>query len=175
MKVILAMVTSVDGKTTKWNNPDIYKWTSEEDQTHFFSLIEKSKVIIMGRKTFVAFKAAIKLSPGKLRIIMTKSPQKYKSLFVPNLLEFTSDSPKKIVEKLKMQGYNQILLVGGEQINYIFFRDKLINEVWLTIEPKIFGVGNGLISAEKLDIKLQLKRISKLNNTGTLLVKYLVI
>ena len=81
----------------------------------------------------------------------------------------------KIVEKLKMQGYNQILLVGGEQINYIFFRDKLINEVWLTIEPKIFGVGNGLISAEKLDIKLQLKRISKLNNTGTLLVKYLVI
>jgi len=44
MKVILAMVTSVDGKTTKWNNPDIYKWTSEEDQTHFFSLIEKSKV-----------------------------------------------------------------------------------------------------------------------------------
>lgn len=169
------MVSSVDGKTTKWNSSNIYKWTSPQDQSYFFSLIKKYKVIIMGRKTFMAAKSIIKPSPKNLRIILTTTPQKYKNLSVPNQLEFTSNSPKKILKKLSILGITQALLIGGGHVNNTFFKDKLINEVWLTIEPKIFGVGKTIVSLKKLDIKLQLQKVSRLNNMGTLLLKYQVI
>lgn len=174
MKVILAMVSSVDGKTTKWTNPKIYEWTSREDQAHFFSLIEKSKVIIMGRKTFFAAKSIIKLSPKQLRIVLTKTPKEYANMAIDGQLEFTNDSPQKLIKKLERKGYTQILLTGGQQINTLFLNVKLINEVWLTVEPSIFGSGNGLVSEEKLDVQMQLKSIKKLNKNGTILLKYLV-
>lgn len=175
MKVILAMVMSVDGKTTKWSNPKIYEWTSKEDQNHFSSLIESSRVIIIGRKTFVAAKSIIKLSPNNLRIILTKAPKEYESISIDGQLEFTDDSPKEILKKLKTRGYTQALLAGGEHVNALFFKEHLINEVWLTIEPHIFGFGNQLVAEEKLDTQMQLKSIRRLNKNGTILLKYLVI
>lgn len=174
MKVILAMVASVDGKTTKWNNPDIYKWTSKEDQIYFRSLVEKNNVIIMGRRTFDAVRLIIKLSPERLRIVMTKTPEKYVDLSIAGQLEFTNDSPRRIVNRLESRGYTQVLLVGGGYINTLFFKSKLIDEVWLTIEPYIFGFGNSLVAEEKLNISFQLRSVEKLNKNGTILLQYLV-
>lgn len=123
----------------------------------------------------MAAKSTIKPSPKNLRIVLTSTPQKYKNLSVPNQLEFSSDSPQKIIKKLDMLGITQALLIGGEHVNSTFFKDKLINEVWLTIEPKIFGVGKTIVSFKKLDVKMQLQKVSKLNKMGTLLLKYQVI
>ena len=94
MKVIVAMVMSVDGKTTKWDETNIYTWTSPEDQKQFFSLIEENNAIAMGRKTYSAAKHLIKLSPLKLRIILTQKPELYED--IPGQLEFRSN-PKEIV------------------------------------------------------------------------------
>lgn len=174
MKVILAVVASVDGKTTKWQDPNIYTWTSAEDQKHFFSLIEENNAIVMGRKTYDAAKHFIKLSPQKLRIILTTSPEDYKDTGVPGQLEF-KNNPKKIVDELEQKGYKQVLLVSGAQVTTAFLRNNLVNELWLTIEPKIFGQGNPLLQEEELNINLQLKSIKKLNKQGTLLVKYNII
>ena len=175
MKVILAMVMSVDGKTTKWNDSKIYEWTSKEDQNHFSSLVKNSRVIIMGRKTFVAAKSIIKLSPKQLRIILTRNPEEYGNISIAGQLEFTDDSPKEILKKLKARGYTQVLLAGGEHVNASFFKEHLINEAWLTVEPHIFGSGNNLVAEEKLNIKMQLKSIRRLNKNGTMLLKYLAI
>lgn len=169
------MVMSIDGKTTKWSNPKIYEWTSTEDKMHFFSLVEKSKVIIMGRKTFIAAKSIMKLSPTRLRIILTKTPQEYADMQVDGQLEFTNDSPQELIKNIKARGYTQVLLAGGEQVNTLFFKAKLINELWLTIEPTIFGSGNNLVSEQKIDAHLQLQSIKKLNGRGTILLKYFVV
>lgn len=175
MKVILVMAMSVDGKTTKWFNSKIYGWTSTEDRDYFSSLIENNSVIIMGRKTFVAAKSVIKLSSKKLRIVLTKTPKKYENISIAGQLIFTDDSPKEIIKRLKASGYAQALLVGGEHINASFFKERLISEVWLTVEPCIFGSGKNLVAKEKLDTQMQLKSIRRLNKNGTILSKYLVI
>lgn len=172
MKVILAMVASIDGRTTKWSNTNIHEWTSEEDKQCFSHLIEKHNLILMGRQTYEAAKSVIKLSPGKLRIVMTKNPQKYSHLSVQNQLEFTNDTPEYLLKKLQEKGYKQALLVGGAHISTLFFKRNLIHEVWITIEPVIFGQGNKLVLDDKLDICLQLKSIQKLNAKGTILLKY---
>lgn len=41
MKIILLAVTSVDGFITRKNDPDIYKWTSVEDQALFLKKLKK--------------------------------------------------------------------------------------------------------------------------------------
>lgn len=175
MKIILAMVMSADGKTTKWEESNINDWTSQEDSDHFFSLIEKNNAILMGRKTYSASQSVIKLSSQKLRIVITKDPNKYSKFSVPNQLEFTNDDPKEIVDKLIERGFDQALLVGGENVNALFFKSKLISEIWLTVEPKIFGSGNSLVKDEKLDIGLELMSINRLNKKGTLLLKYKIL
>lgn len=174
MKITCVMVMSADGKTTKWNEPDIHRWTSKEDQRHFSSITKKDGVFIMGRKTFDAARKIMKLSPNILRVVMTKNPARYADMAVSNQLEFTTSGPKKLTEALAARGFKNAFLFGGEHTNTAFFREKLVHEAWLTIEPKIFGTGNNLVSEEKLNIDLQLKSIKKLNKKGTLLLKYAV-
>jgi riboflavin biosynthesis pyrimidine reductase len=63
---------------------------------------------------------------------------------------------------------------GGAHIATSFLKEQLIDELWLTIEPKIFGIGGNFVIAEKLDINLQLISCEKVNKQGTLITKYAV-
>lgn len=175
MKITFAMVMSADGKTTKWDNANIYEWTSKEDQEWFFELIDKHNLIIMGRKTFEAAKAMIKLSPQKLRIVITQNPEKYQDIAVPGQLQFTNKNPQQIVKKYKELGYTEALLVGGQQIALLFFKEKLIHELLLTVEPYVFGAGANLISKDNVDVQMKLINITKLNAKGTILIHYAII
>lgn len=173
MKVILVVVTSLDGKTTKWNLPDVHDLSSKEDQEYFFSTLAKNNLVIMGRKTFEVAKPDIYKNPKKLRVVITKNPKKYKD--VEGRLQFTSKQPEEILSDLEKKGFKQAMLVGGAEINGLFFKEKLVTEVWTTIEPKIFGTGNGLTAAQNLDVKLKLISSEKLNQNGTLLLKYIIV
>lgn len=174
MKVTMVMLTSVDGKTTKENDTNIYTWTSHEDRKHFLSLIKKHNLIIMGRSTYEASKPVIKLEKGKLRIVLTRSPNKYSNQLVKGQLEFSSESPEKLLKRLSLLGYKKLLLVGGGIINGLFLKDNLVDELYLTIEPKIFGTGKNIVEGQLLNTKLQLMSIKKLNKTGTLLLRYVI-
>jgi dihydrofolate reductase len=68
-----------------------------------------------------------------------------------------------------------MLVVGGAHIATSFLKEQLIDELWLTIEPKIFGVGGNFVIEEKLDIKLQLISCERVNLQGTLITIYSVI
>lgn len=171
----MVMLSSVDGKTTKGTDPNIYKWTSLEDQKYFFSLIKKHNIIVMGRATYEASKPVIKLEKGKLRIVLTKSPNKYLNQTIKGQLEFTNETPDQLVKRFTLLGYKKILLVGGGIINGLFLKQNLVDELYLTIEPRIFGTGKNIIEGQLLDTKLQLISIKKMNKIGTLLLKYKII
>ena len=72
-------------------------------------------------------------------------------------------------------GYKKILLVGGATINGLFLKENLVDELYLTIEPKIFGSGKNIIEGQLLDSKLKLLNIQKINKEGTLLLKYILV
>lgn len=172
MKVTIAAVSSLNGKITKGEDPNIYSWTSKEDATFYFSLIEKNSLIVMGSKTYEAARSVIKLKKNKLRVVLTRNPKKYLKEEIKGMLEFTNDNPLKLIKKLDDKGYKKMLVVGGGAINSLFLKSKLVNEIYLTIEPKIFGTGKALITEEDLSVSLKLISIKKLNNQGSLLLKY---
>lgn len=174
MNITLIAVTSVDGKTTKWGNPNIYKWTSKEDHDNFFSAVKSSNFVIMGSKTYDAARSVIKLSPNRLTLVMTRKPEKYSNDIIPGQLEFTSEMPEQIVKKFESK-YSHLLLTGGAEINKLFFESKLVNKVILTLEPTLFGDGTGLVETFPLDIQLQLDSVKQLNKRGSLLLQYSVL
>lgn len=174
MKIILAMVISVDGKSTKHNLPD-QSWASSEDSKHLRKLISENNLILMGGKTYETAKSHIKPSEGKLRIVVTRIPKKYEGDKVDGQLEFVNGSVSEIVDGLEKRGFEQMLLLSGQKLNQEFLEANLIDEIYLTVEPKIFGSGNGILSETNLDIQLELLSMEKLNEQGTILLKYKVI
>ena len=171
----MVMLSSVDGKTTQGNNKNVYVWSSKEDQKHFFSLIQKNNLIVMGRATYEASKPVIKLEKGKLRIVLTRSPNKYSNQSVKDQLEFSDESPNKLLKRLLALNYGNILLVGGSTTNGLFLKQNLVDKLYLTIEPKIFGSGKNLVDGQLLNTKLHLISVKKINKAGTLLLKYKII
>jgi dihydrofolate reductase len=68
-----------------------------------------------------------------------------------------------------------MFVVGGAHIGTSFLKEQLIDELWLTIEPRIFGVGSNFAIEEKLDINLHLISCERINEQGTLITKYAVL
>jgi len=68
-------------------------------------------------------------------------------------------------------GENSLQMLGKHKPD----NEQSVDELWLTIEPKIFGVGGSFVIEEKLDINLQLISCESANKQGTLLTKYTVI
>ena len=172
MKTILIFVSTLDGKITKWGDPFIRSWSSKNDQNYFDRIWNATRVIIMGSGTYNP--APIKASPDHLFIVMTHSPHKYIGSSIPGHLEFNDESPEKLLNRF-MQEEKSVLIVGGAQIATAFLKEQLIDELWLTIEPRIFGNGASFVTDEKLDIDLSLISSEKINERGTLITKYSVI
>lgn len=174
MHIILAMVVSVDGKSTKWDLPD-QSWASEEDKAHLSKLVSENSLILMGGKTYETAKNHIKPSAGKLRVVLTRDPIKFADDEVYQQLEFTNEPIEKLIERLEGMGFEKMLLLSGESLNKEFFEKKLINEIILTVEPKIFGSGRGISTDTKLEVDLKLKSFEKANDKGTLFLTYEVL
>mgnify|MGYP001573673824 FL=1 len=175
MKVILIMVSSLNGKITRGDDSDPTHWASKEDTALFASMKAQHNLIVMGSRTYEASQNKIKLKDSVLRIVLTNNPKRYESYTAPGQLEFTNEHPKHLVKRLEAQRFKKLLLVGGGETNTAFFKERLVDEIHLTLEPVLFGNGKPLISEGQFETKLRLTRSEKLNGKGTLHLVYNVI
>lgn len=173
MKKVLVFVSTLDGKVTHWGVPHVGKWASKEDQLYFKKIWDEASLTVMGSGTYDA--EPIKPTPTHHLVIMTRNPARYQPQEVIGQLEFTSQSPEQIVAHYEKEGLKQMLIVGGARLATSFLKAQLIDELWLTIEPKIFGVGDNFVIHEPMDIDLRLISVDKVNDRGTLITKYAVI
>lgn len=171
MRITLVAVTSINGKITRGDDPDIYKWTSKEDQEYYFLQIKRSKLIVMGSSTYGAAKHLIKLEKGTLRIVLTRTPGKYENEQEKGVLEFSNEKPSELVRRLEKQ-FDELTLVGGSRISSSFMKAGLVDEIYLTIEPVVFGSGKPLFADEEFESTFELVSIEKLNKKGTVMLKY---
>lgn len=173
MKTILVFVSTLDGKVTKWDDPHVRKWSSESDQVYFSGIWKNSRLIVTGSSTFDA--DPVKPSPDHLLVVMTRRPSDYKKYEVPGQIEFTDMTPVQLASRFEKEGYQQMVVAGGPHIATSFFKERLVDELWLTIEPMIFGAGASIVAAERLDINLKLISCEKVSDRGTMITKYSVL
>ena len=150
------MAITLDGKIGR-NAHHFPDWTGKADKQIFVEITKKSGCLIMGSKTFCTIGKPL---PERKNIIMTRSPHPSKF----ENLEFTNKSPLQILQQLSAQGYTEVVLAGGAQINGLFAQENLIDEIILTISPLIFGEGISLFS-QSLDLELTLLNFEKIDNS----------
>jgi dihydrofolate reductase len=173
MKVILVFVSTLNGKITRGSDPEVRKWSSESDQIHYERIWKESDLIVMGSRTY--FLNVITPSPSRLVLVMTGNPGIYKDREIPGQIEFTEKGPSELVNEFSRRNYELMTVVGGAHLATSFLKEKLVDELWLTIEPCIFGKGQDLIINDDIEVQLELKEIERVNDKGTLISKYGII
>jgi dihydrofolate reductase len=169
MNITLMLVSSLDGKITQGAKPGAEWWASPEDQTLFRAQIATHDLLVMGSATYEAAKAIIRPDPAILRIVMTRTPEKYASR--PGLA-FSDASPETIVRQAEKAGHTSLLLVGGAVTAGRFLNAGFVDELLITIEPYLFGTGTPLVTGLRRTTKLKLIECQQLNSQGTLLAQY---
>lgn len=152
MKIILMMAMTVDGIIAKHTNHNA-DWTSKADKKAFIAETKNHGVIIMGETTYQAIGRPL---PGRLNLILSLTPEKYQDKIQTGLLEFMKGTPEEIVNSLKSRGFQSAILGGGARTNSFFLKAGLVDEILITVEPKIFGVGLNFTEGEDLDLNLKL-------------------
>jgi dihydrofolate reductase len=72
------------------------------------------------------------------------------------------------LKELEEMGYESAVLGGGAFINGLFLEKGLIDEIAITIEPKIFGDGISLFKGD-FDVDLKLINTEKINDNSVVL------
>lgn len=170
MKVVLVFVSTLNGKITRGNDPEVRHWSSAEDQDYYTGIWQESKLVVMGRNTFILNK--ITPSPSRLLLVMTSNPGEYSGMAVPGQIEFTNKTPSQLVSGYSATGTERMTVVGGPLIATAFLREKLVDELWLTIEPRLFGQGLNLVSESDLDVRFRLAEVTRVNDSGTMITRY---
>jgi len=153
MKLILMMAMTLDGIIAK-NKEQNADWTSKADKKVFIEETKKAGAIIMGDTTFKAM--GKKSLPGRLNLILSLEPEKYKNLEKPGELKFMKAPAKEVVKYLEDKGYESAILGGGARTNSFFLKAGLVDEIYITVESKIFGIGMNFTEGEELNLDLEL-------------------
>ncbi len=159
------MAITLDGKIGKTSD-HLSNWTSREDKQQFIEITKKVGVIIMGKNTFDTFKKPLR---DRLNVVFTDQ----EDLLVIDDVMWVSGEIESVLEELESKGYKEAILGGGSYLNTLFLKRGLVDEMIVTIEPKIFGTGLSLFK-EEFDLNLELLDIKKLNN-NTINLHYKVI
>ena len=165
MKVILLMAVTADGMIAR-NSMELMDWTGKADKKYFIHITRDAGAMIMGSKTFDTIG---KVLPGRKNIVMTRDKTRTNQ---GKDLIFTNQTPKEIINELQAQGFGSVALIGGSVVNTLFMKENLIDEVHITIVPRLFGKGLSLFN-EILDTQLELIDIQKIDQ-GHVLLKYRV-
>jgi dihydrofolate reductase len=160
MKVILIAALSADGLLARDANDFSMDWTSPEDMKLFVRLTKEAGVMVMGSRTFQTTVDAGRKLPGRKMVVYTsKESMEHQRA---DATEFTTEPPAALLERLKSEGYSSVAVCGGAAIYDMFLREGLVDELYLTYEPVLFGAGITLAQSS-FELRLKLLKTQQLN------------
>lgn len=173
MRLILIAAQSLDGFITRHDMPGS-EFASDADRAFFRVALRGFDCCVMGSAAYLAARDAIRsaVMPERVRVVLTRSPERFASDTIPGKLEFSCAAPTRLVADFTARGLKNCAILGGAQIHSLFLEAGLVDELWLTIEPLLFGGGTPLLS-RRANVQLALLACEKLS-PDTLLLKYRV-
>ena len=159
MKVILYMATTANGMIAKEDNNTSF--VSSIEWKSFQKTISKIGNIVIGRRTYELMKADNNFSDAdKTKVIVVTTNSSFK---IDKANHFAVRSPKAALKLLKKYGFKEALIGGGGMLNASFMNGRLVNEIYLDIEPVAMGKGIKLFSDSNFTAKLKLVSTKKLS------------
>lgn len=167
MKVILYTAITINGMLASKDNRT--PWSDEEFKG-FFEAVKKTGNVIVGSKTLPLFLESDFVDMGNpLVVVLSRNKDNHDK----GKIKF-ANSPQKALEVIRDYGFESALVTGGGQTNGAFLKQKLIDEIYLDVEPFIFAEGIPLFAPS--DTLLNLEFISqKMLNKNTIQLHYKVL
>lgn len=171
MKVILYAALTLNGLIAKEDgNTD---FLSKEDFIHFNSICNQTKTVIFGRKSWDEMNPnwlPFKEGDGTY-VILTRN----KSLTSQNPKTiYSSATPAEIIALLAKSGSSEVCIAGGREIFSLFLGTGVVDELYIDLEPLVFGKGIHFLTEVDLEQNFKLLAVSKLSDQ-TIQLHYQVI
>ena len=131
----------------------------------FSDKVKEINNLVVGRKTFEIMEKNNEFKKIGNPLVIVVSNKNTKN-FV--------NSPKKAIELLRKKGFSKALIAGGSELNSSFMKENLVNEVYLDVEPIMFGKGIKLFEENNFEVKLELLNTKKLSK-NTIQLHYKVL
>ena len=157
MKVILYMAATVNGFIAKEN--DDTSWISTEEWSSYSAMVRKAGNVIIGHRTYDIITKQPEFSEFKDVKVIIVANQNFTTLRPTHIVV---RSPAEALEKLN--DVAEVIVAGGSILNAAFLKNHLVDEIYLHLEPIIFGKGIPLFDVSDFENRLQLigtKQISK--------------
>ena len=167
MKCFIIAAISADGYIAK-NAKHAAFWTSKEDKKRFVELTKRAGIVVMGHNTFATLPSMLRERTNIVYSfgIKPEEEEKFKGV------EITKEKPSDLLQTLESRGFKEVAICGGSEIYTMFMKAGVVDTLYLTIEPVIFGSGVRLFNGDML-YQLHLKNSGQAEN-GSLLLEYRV-
>lgn len=171
-------VQTIDGKVAV-SEPGYWPIGSGIDHQVLTELRNYADALIHGGNLARQFGEITLKSFKKPYYIITRHPQSL-SGHLRGVASIFSNDLRSLVEELNDQGYKYVLVEGGPTLFGSFLKEGLIDEIFLTIAPKIYGSmqnsTKNLVEGIMLPPnKIKLKLISLKNIKDELFLRYSIL
>ncbi len=163
---IAVAVMTLDGKIALHSH-HFTDWSSPEDKQFLREFLRSADIVVVGHNTH---ETAAKELARYNRIVLTTSvattERKDDKLLLCN--------PETTDIELLLAQYKTIAVAGGAWTYTYFLERGLLDEIYLTIEPLVFGRGLDLFASTTKDIsaRFRLESVKQLNEKGSVLLHY---
>ena len=145
--------------------------TSKEVEDDYNGFIKSVDTIIMGNKTYRQIMDELSVNQWPYKGLKTYVYSHNKLASNKNKqLEFTSESPKELLKRISL-GSKGIWLVGGSKIIRLFLKDKVIDELIISIIPKLLGKGIPLFTKDYPKSSFKVECVEKLGDIAQITFK----
>lgn len=164
MRIVLIAALTADGMIGR-DADHLANWTGKADKKVFVQVTKELGTMIMGARTFATIGKAL---PGRRTIVYTRHPDN----ITAEGIETTDEPPAELVKRLENEGVHGLAMAGGASIYSLFMEAGLVDELYLTVTPILFGTGVQLFS-KTLQTKLDLLESTAIGE-GAVLLHYKV-
>jgi dihydrofolate reductase len=169
-KVILYIASSLDGYIAKLNDDlSFLSRVQKEGQDYGYGLfIDNVDTVILGRKTYDWVMKQVKEFPHAQldSYIITRTPRQD-----IGKIKFYRGNLKELVLRLKQESGKNIFIDGGAEIVNELLKERLIDQIYLSIVPILLGDGVRLFKGGLPEQNLRLIN-SKQFETGLIQLQY---
>lgn len=157
------VASSIDGRISleKRKLPD---WTSAEDWKFFQRELARADAVVVGRNTYLS--VASRLQKRTTFVLSSRIKNTLKKDGV------TFVNPKSQNLKKLFSVYKTVAVVGGARVYQTMLDNNLLDELYVTLEPLVFGRGIPMFSNGSHTRQFELVSVKKLNAKGTILLRY---
>jgi dihydrofolate reductase len=150
MKRFIYMAQSANGFIARADNGT--PW-SEEEWGCFNQKVKESGNLVIGLKTYELMQEQIGFDDfKKIQVVVVSSKGFYKDGANVTFVR----TPREAIKFLESKNFQEIFIGGGARLNSSFFKERLVDEIYVDIEPKVFAKGIEFFTNDIPDSDLEL-------------------